>query len=973
MHSLVRPLRALALLSITGAALVFAPAGYATLVAPVASSPCSGNSVDRLGAFSWNAVTGADHYEFQIAGDAGFTSPPLGSGLDDFTTKNTRASLVKTLPNGAYYWRVRSVSASVPAVNSAWSATCSFQMAWTDTPNPQNPANGATISYPTPLLIDWTAVNGAAKYALKVSQSPDLSSPVIDLSGGSAIVATAYSPGSRLAAGTYYWGVTPIDAEGHPGAASTVWSFVWDWPSTATTLSVTDLDPSAQVYDPQFAWTAIPGAASYEIEINSDVNFSPGNKVCCDNTTIIGTSFSPSTLLPADTYYWRIRAKDPSGHFGAWVVAPDNADPASTFTINYDNAGISNLTMVDPTGVSLGSAPFSTDTPIVTWAPTPGAASYQVDVVHYSGGGCNWTDGAPTAWHVETAATSWTPLGDGLNAANPFPNPHGVASDQSGLTAGWQYCVRVRARRNVDTQNNQVYGAYTQLGGVGNPAFTFTNYPVGSACTAPCNSTLNIGAGDYVQPAATGNTSLPYFTWNPISGIQSYFVIVATDTSFQHVIDEGFTHIPAYSPRGGSPVTTYPNTSTNYAWAVLPETGFNGGGTAGDPTPASSYPQTFDLQTPAPTLTLPADSATVSTQPTFEWSPVNGAYQYKLLVSSDSSFGTLVGNNGAPFLTSATSLTGTNFPASAHLYWKVQALDRNNNGMAWSPVRQFQKTLAAPAFTGNGTTYTNPSTGDAIPVFQWDAMPGAVAYDVHVQYPNNSASDFNGIDTTAFTPSSMTGTGVFTWSVRAEYPTGNGNVASAYAPAGGSTFDRTIHPPTGELGTVGGTHQVVLSWTSKDSAKSYKVQLSTSDTFSSVFEEIDTENTVATPTLMSDPYVQGGSIYWRIAAIDADNNQGAWSATQTLSMPKLIHLSSSVGAVLKGTTVTLTITAKDGSGHVMSGVLVKDSGAGVIAASHTTGSTGKATFKVHPTKSGSITFTGTKSGALTGTVKVSVF
>ena len=28
---------------------------------------------------------------------------------------------------------------------------------------------------------------------------------------------------------------------------------------------------------------------------------------------------------------------------------------------------------------------------------------------------CQYTDGSPAAWHVETAATSWTPLGTGCN------------------------------------------------------------------------------------------------------------------------------------------------------------------------------------------------------------------------------------------------------------------------------------------------------------------------------------------------------------------------------------------------------------------------------------------------------------------------------------------------------------------------------------------------------------------------------
>ena len=53
-----------------------------------------------LPAFSWSAVPGAESYQFQVAADQNFNSPVLGQGEGSFTTKNTRATLKKTLPNG---------------------------------------------------------------------------------------------------------------------------------------------------------------------------------------------------------------------------------------------------------------------------------------------------------------------------------------------------------------------------------------------------------------------------------------------------------------------------------------------------------------------------------------------------------------------------------------------------------------------------------------------------------------------------------------------------------------------------------------------------------------------------------------------------------------------------------------------------------------------------------------------------------
>jgi hypothetical protein len=967
-----RHLRTLILLAAAVGCLAAASSGFAALTAPTAGGQaCNSATVDSLPAFSWSSVSGAYQYEYEIAASSDFQSP-ANSGQDDYFTKNTRVSIFKAQPSGTYYWRVRALNNATPVVSSAWSNVCTFTLDWADTPSLTAPADTATVTFPSPLVFQWTPATGAKSYKLTVSQSPDLSNPI---SAGSVSFplttnATAYSPTTRLAQGTYYWDVTPIDAEGNSGTPSAVHSFTWSWPSTDTTLNpVADLDPSSEVTDPQFSWSAIPGAASYQIEINSDQNFSSSGKVCCSDT-IISTTFSPTTLLPADTYYWRIRAEDPNGDFGDWVVAP------STFDVSYDTGSpsISNLSMVDSNDNPVSGSPLSTDTPILSWSPTPGAASYSVDVVPYTTS-CQWAAGT-SAWHIETAATAWTPMGTGLNASNPWPNSghSSVTTDSTSLSIGTTYCVRVRALRNNDTNGDQVYGDYTYLNGFGNPAFTFTGYPTGGSCTAPCNPAINIGAGDYILPAATGNTRLPLFTWNPIAGDQSYFVIVATDPQFQHVFDEAFTQIPAYAPRTGSGPINYLDTNTNYYWAVLPAPNADGSGVSGDPTSAGSYPQTFDFHSVAPTALEPTPGQVITTQPTFEWSPVDGALQYRLLVSTDPSFGTLVG--GTPVTTDSTSYTGTNFPASAHLYWEVQAIDKSGNGLAYSTPQQFQKTLAVPTFSGTGyVSGANPGTADGIPILEWDEMPGAVRYNLTIQN-GTSTSTYNDLQTTAFVPQSLRGTGNFTWTVAAQYPTTGQNVTSGYGPGTPMAFTRTIAAPTGMLGTVGGQHQVLLTWTPKAGAASYAIQVGTNDQFTSgVFDSPFTrpEYPVYAPDLTSSQYFEGGKLYWRIAEVDADGNQGAWSAPQLLTLPTVIHGSSSTGAAAHLATTTIKVYAKNAAGAAISGVLVKDSGAGVVATSHTTSSGGYVTFKVHPTKKGTITFTLTKTGCISTTVKVTSY
>src|SRR5439155_8343868 len=175
---------------------------------------------------------------------------------------------------------------------------------------------------------------------------------------------------------------------------SAVWAFDWSWP-TRTTARVTDLfttgDPQNRVMDPQFSWDPIPGAASYQVEVNPSEDWAVGSKVCCDETAT-GTSLSPLALLPNNTYYWRVRAVDADGNAGDWNVGPsfkkgfdDVSAPLATVTglRVRDN-------VVDQTP-EIGAYDLpTTDFPVIAWDLVPGASSYEVRIAPWEGF-CNWT------------------------------------------------------------------------------------------------------------------------------------------------------------------------------------------------------------------------------------------------------------------------------------------------------------------------------------------------------------------------------------------------------------------------------------------------------------------------------------------------------------------------------------------------------------------------------------------------------
>ena len=410
----------------------------------------------------------------------------LGSNYDRFFTRNTSATLVKAIPNGSYWWRVRAVTGA--GAVSPWSGGMSIEKNWASAPALLAPAEGDVFSYPTDhFRLEWAAVPGAWKYLVSVATDPGLGSLV--WSGGPIETqASAFTLSKPLTPDkTYYWGITPIDPAGNRGAPSAVRSFVWTWPSS-TQPEVEDVADPIEIYDHEFSWDAVPGAAGYEVEINSSSDWAPGSKVCCDvnfitKVTTIGTTFTPKIVLPNNYYYWRVRAVDPSRNAGIWNVGPE-------FFKSFDNVlpSVDDLRMLDnpfPT-----ESAYETSTPIVAWDAVPGASAYEVEVTRFANG-CQWT-ATLEHWKTRTATTSWTPLGSGWNGRKPYGSdieqPF-VSTDFPSLVAGHAYCVRVTALdRASDGVGAYVRSAETYLPDADNPAFVWTGPPSGAACSPTCST-----------------------------------------------------------------------------------------------------------------------------------------------------------------------------------------------------------------------------------------------------------------------------------------------------------------------------------------------------------------------------------------------------------------------------------------------------------------------------------------------------
>lgn len=951
-----RPHFRLTLAALAAAVLAFAAPARGALSAPVLLGPGASASVEALPAFAWSPVAGADSYEFQVAADQNFNSPVLGRGEGSFATRNTRATLKKTLPNGRYWWRVRATTKGGDA--SPWSSPRALVKSWTAVPATQTPGLGFPFAFPTdPISLGWSPVPYAASYMFSLASDPALANIVQNNGQPVETWATNYVPTfTLLPSGTYYWNVVPVDSEGNRGAASPVSSFSYSWPSV-TTPQVTDLVAATEFFDPQFSWDAVPGATKYEVEVNSSIDFAPGSKVCCSQLTI-STSLAPTVVFRDNTYYWRVRAVDAAGNAGVWNRGPD-------FVKTFDKVppvtapSVKNLhlrdNLADPgTDVDPGTAGYQTKVPILRWDTVPGASSYLVDVAPYNAGICEWG----MAWRVTTSVPAWTPLGNDWNNIKPYPDAMPVSYDFARLVLNQEYCARVRARGERDTSSQEVYGDFTYLDGGSGWAFQWTGYPAGGACTPSCNAGY-LGADDYVAQARGTLTRLtPFFTWRPLSGHQSYFVLVSKDANFSNIVDYGFTQVPAYSPRNIIRPTTYSDETTLFYWAVLPAVNFDGSGAVGDPLSAAAA--SFQKQSIPPAASSPADGALLTEQPVFRWTQVEGARRYRFQVAQEPTF-------AAPLedvTTAATSYTPfTTHPADTTLYWRVRADDENLIGLNWSAVRTFQRRLPTPTPSAGNST-----SGDFTPAWSWSNVTGASGYTFSMDGPDGDHKEWANLRMPSVAFVYLFGPGIWRWRVRAEFPKTAGFVTgpwSAYVP-----FTRTLAEPSGSATSASGNH-VLLSWNWKLGAKDFQVQISQRPDFSTTLEDVTTDNTSYAPQLTHPFYVNGGTFYWRVAARDKNFNLGDWTQVQRIDIAQRLRVAVNQ-AVLRSRWNQVLVTVSDPALKPVAGATVRVTGAGMRSKAGRTNRLGRVSFRIRPRKRGRLVFSASKQGFAPGTLSMRV-
>ncbi|MFN9720516.1 MAG: ELWxxDGT repeat protein [Planctomycetota bacterium] len=279
--------------------------------------------------FSWNTIAGAQNYEVWIRNRTTNQSPVV---LTPVT--GTSFTPAMDLGIGNFTIWVRAVG-DVGTPASVWSSPRNFAINSLVTLN----AVGADLASGFP-EISWPAMKGAATYEVWVDR---LDVPTSHINGTSIVSTTNYVP--QFANGRYMVWVRGIAADG----MRAVWSIAQSYTSTQVPGITGGINPTFDT-SPTVTWTAVPGAASYEIYVLSRNT----NTKVLHQTAIAATAFT-LPALPAGPYRYWIRVT------GA-VVWSKEVD------INTDGR----TTVLTPTAAT------SDPRPVISWKKVDGSTGYRI-------------------------------------------------------------------------------------------------------------------------------------------------------------------------------------------------------------------------------------------------------------------------------------------------------------------------------------------------------------------------------------------------------------------------------------------------------------------------------------------------------------------------------------------------------------------------------------------------------------------
>ena len=810
---------------------------------------------------AWKRVRGAAKYEVEVADSSSFSST-----LFSTTTTNRRVVPTSALPDGTVYWRVRGISAK--GASGAW-ASRSLSISQVAPPTILSPAVGAKLTQPNdPPLLSWSAVRGATKYYIELDTEDGFIGPdTYSTETTSFVVPDASDPG------TYYWHVSALRANG----LTTKWSATGSYtilPLKDVTTRYPADNADTSIEDVYLDWDPVPGATQYEIRVSTDQDFN----TIVETRKVLSTRYSPPTTYLNNQYYWQVRALNVAGKATDWTLVP------ATFRRHWPDRP----TLQYPAD---RISPAVGDDLYFQWTSVQHASRYQLDV----GTDPNFSPKTfGTCW---TAGTVYTPG----HIYNPSP-------DLCMPTQGGVYYWRVRALDDPADRPNGVQGIYSEI-----HSFIYDS-----------------GEVKKVSPANGATVAVPTLKWQASRDAEQYYVEVKNSSGT--VVAKTKTYSLSWTPTGktGLKASDGPFTWTVVAYdtdAKIPSPKYAGWqfSLAGAPATTGAVPLT-------PLTGTSSDSPTARF-PNLTWEPLDGVAYYALSIGIhgaeywyDTSY--------TPFLKPSSSTGQFAYPAATDVGdkmldpgsydWQVDAFASDGSWLDSGPVGTFTiKDL--PPVTGqriaiNGTSLDAGKACTAslddmsgapeicsgvptTPVLDWDPVPGASHYMIYLAQdreltnmvyktiPETTNSRWTPqwkTSPAATLPDSQAGKAVLL-----VYPSLQGRRSLRTGPdlhqQGSHARLRQESRPVKQISpaqNATAANDVTFTWQdykvtndaatyavtgehSTQTAKQYRIQVSTTPTFTGLVENRLVDQATFTPYDRTYPE---GLLYWRVQAVDADDN-----------------------------------------------------------------------------------------------------
>ena len=268
---------------------------FTIVTRPILRRPNNNATVDCNVVLQWDAMSGIANFQYQFDTIETFDSPELR--VYTAAGNLAQAPAARLLFGEIYHLRIRAIHA---ADTSDWSDVKTVNII---NEFPLKKPNNGTTGVDVLAELEWTEIKGVDKYSIFISTEPGFQHYETYTAGK----ALKKMKPDTLSFGTqYYWRMAAIHSR------DTLMSDMLSFTTVQTVSLSAPVNNSTNIMlRPSLEWKKMPGVLSYDLELDSHIDFSNALSFNIPATTSAGSEkfkVPLNVLDSAAVYYWRVKA-----------------------------------------------------------------------------------------------------------------------------------------------------------------------------------------------------------------------------------------------------------------------------------------------------------------------------------------------------------------------------------------------------------------------------------------------------------------------------------------------------------------------------------------------------------------------------------------------------------------------------------------------------------------------------------------